>query len=66
VGALQAASPLACWWPDPATVYAVELAVIAAVYIGFAVADGRWRVISLECSVAIAFVVIAAVGITGP
>jgi hypothetical protein len=34
--------------------------------IGFAVADGRWRVIALECSVAMAFVVIAAAGITGP
>ena len=65
MGALQAASPLGFWWLDPATVYAVGLAVIAAVYIGFAVADGRWRVIALECSVAMAFVVIAAAGITG-
>jgi glutamate dehydrogenase/leucine dehydrogenase len=65
VGAIQAASPLGFWWLDPATVYAVGLAVIAAVYIGFAVADGRWRVIALECSVAMAFVVIAAAGITG-
>jgi hypothetical protein len=66
VGAIQAASPLGFWWLDPATVYAVGLAAIAFVYIGFAVADGRWRVIALECSVAIAFVVIAAAGITGP
>src|SRR6266536_1096432 len=65
VGAIQAASPLGFWWLDPATVYAVGLAVIAAVYIGFAVADGRWRVIALECSVALAFVVIAAACITG-
>jgi hypothetical protein len=34
VGVLQAASPLAVWWLDPATVYALGLAVIAAVYIG--------------------------------
>jgi hypothetical protein len=66
VGAIQAASPLGFWWLDPATVYAVGIAVIAAVYIGFAVADGRSRVIALECSVAMAFVVIAAAGITGP
>jgi hypothetical protein len=33
--------------------------------IGFAVADGRWRVIALECSIAMAFVVIGAAGITG-
>jgi hypothetical protein len=65
VGAVQAASPLGFWWLDP-TVYAVGLAVIAAVYISFAVVDGRWRVIALECSVAMAFVVIAAAGITGP
>jgi hypothetical protein len=65
VGAMQAASPLGFWWLDPATVYAVGLAVIAGVYIGFAVADGRWRVIALESSVAMAFVVIGAAGITG-
>ena len=66
VGGIQAATPLAFWWLDPATVYALGLAVIAAVYIGFAVADGRWRVIAVESGVAMAFVVIAAAGITGP
>jgi hypothetical protein len=66
VGAIQAASPLGFWWLDPATVYAFGLAVIAPVYIGFAVADGRWRVIAVESGVAMAFVVIAAAGITGP
>jgi hypothetical protein len=66
VGAVQAASPLGFWCLDPATVYAVGLAVITSVYIGFAVADGRWRVIALESSVAVAFVVIGAAGITGP
>ena len=38
---------------------------IAFVYIGFAVADGRWKVIALETSVAAVFVVIAAAAITG-
>src|SRR5206468_2222286 len=65
VGVLQAASPLAFWWLDSATVYALGLAVIAFVYIGFAVADGRARIILVECGVAIAFVVVAAAGITG-
>lgn len=65
VGALQAASPLAFWWLDPATVYALGLAAIAFVYIGFAVADGRGRVIALESAVALAFVVTGAAGITG-
>jgi hypothetical protein len=66
VGAIQAVSPLGFWWLDPATVYAFGLVVIAPVYIGFAVADGRWRVIAVESGVAMAFVVIAAAGITGP
>ena len=51
-GGIQAASPLAFWWLDAATVYAVGLALIASVYIGFAVADGRWVVIAFETNVA--------------
>jgi hypothetical protein len=66
VGLFQAASPLAFWWLDPATVYALGLAAIAAIYIGFAVADGRTKIIVVECGVALAFVVVAAAGITGP
>jgi hypothetical protein len=65
VGAAQAASPLAFWWLDTAIVYALGLVLIAAVYIGFAVADGRARVIAIESSVASAFVIVAAAGITG-
>jgi hypothetical protein len=64
VGAIQAASPLGFWWLDPAIVYAVGLAVIAFVYVGFAVADGRSRVIALECAVAMAFVVVSLAGVT--
>lgn len=65
MGAIQAATPLGFWWLDPATVYAFGLAVIAPVYIGFAVADGRWKVIAVESGVAMAFVVIATAGVTG-
>ena len=65
-GAIQAAAPLGFWWLDPSTVYALSLALIAAVYIGFAVADGRPRVIAVEAGVAAAFVVVAAAGVTGP
>jgi len=65
VGAIQAATPLAFWWLDPATGYALGLAAIAFVYIGFAVADGRWSVVAVECSVAMTFVVVAAAGVTG-
>jgi hypothetical protein len=66
VGVLQAAAPLGLWWLDPATVYALSLTLIAAVYIGFAVADGRPRVIAVEAGIAAAFVVVAAAGVTGP
>jgi hypothetical protein len=64
-GALQAVSPLGFWWLEPKTVYALGLALIAAVYIGFSVADGRWKVIAAESSVAALFVVIAAVSVSG-
>jgi hypothetical protein len=63
-GCLQAASPLAFPWLDAATVYALGLAAIAAIYIGFAVADGRSTVIAVEVCVASVFVVVAAVGVT--
>ena len=65
VGIVQAATPLAFWWLDNATVYALGLIAIAAVYIGFAVADGRWKVIGVESTVAFTFVVVAAAAITG-
>jgi len=65
VGLGQAATPLVFWWLDAATVYAFGLAVIAAVYIGFAVADGRRVVLVVEIAVAAAFVVIATAGATG-
>ena len=64
-GAIQAASPLALRWLDQATVQALLLALIAAVYIGFAVADGRRKVIAVESTIAGAFVLLAAAGVTG-
>ena len=64
-GVIQAASPLGFVWLEPATVYALGLGVIAAVYVGFAVADGRPHVIAIECVVAAVFVVLASVSFTG-
>jgi hypothetical protein len=64
-GVIQAASPLGFWWLEPKTVYALGLAVIAAVYIGFSVADGRWQVVAAESAVAGFFVVVAAVSVSG-
>ena len=61
IGIFQAFAPLAFWWLDPRVLWAVALAVIAAVYVGFAVADGRPKVIAAEVGVAFAFVVLATV-----
>ena len=63
-GGIQAASPLAFWWLDAATVYALGLVLIAAVYIGLAVADGRWVVIAVETNIAAIFVLVAAAAVT--
>jgi hypothetical protein len=65
VGVLQAATPLAFWWLDGATVYALGLVVIASVYVGFAVADGRPKVIAIESSVTFGFVVVGAAAVIG-
>jgi hypothetical protein len=64
-GAIQAVSPLGFWRLEPKTVYALGLTLIAAAYIGSSVADGRWKVIAAESSVAGFFVVVAAVGVSG-
>jgi hypothetical protein len=64
-GAVQAASPLGFVWLEPATVQALLLCFIAAVYVGFAVADGRPRVIAVECTVAVVFVLLASASVTG-
>jgi hypothetical protein len=64
VGTAQAATPLAFWWLDAATVYALGLVGIAFIYIGFAVADGRRKVLAVESGVTGMFVIVAAAAIT--
>jgi hypothetical protein len=64
IGAVQAASPLIFQWIEPATLHAMYISLIAAVYIGFAVADGRTKVLVVEAAVASVFVLIAAVAVT--
>jgi hypothetical protein len=51
-GVVQAATPLVFWWLDSAIVYALGRAAVAAIYIGFAVTDGRVKVIAVESGVA--------------
>lgn len=62
---MTAAAPLAFWWLPAASVYSMGLVLIAAVYIGFAVADGRRHVIAVEALIAASFIVVAAVATTG-
>lgn len=63
VGIIQAFSPLALWWLDPTLVWALALVIIASIYIGFAVADGRPVVVAAEVGVASGFIILAMVGI---
>ncbi len=58
-----AAAP-AFWWLDLSTFHTLAITLIAAVYIGFAVADGRPRILVVEVGVASAFVVLAAAAVT--
>jgi hypothetical protein len=61
VGILQAVSPVGFWWLDAAVVWAITLVIIASIYVGFAVADGRPIVIAAEVGVAAGFIILAAV-----
>ena len=65
LGVIQGALPFALSWLDPATVYALGLTLIAAVYVGFAVADGRRTVVAVEVGVASGFVAVAVAATTG-
>ena len=56
--------PIGFWWLDLSTGYALIIVLIAAVNIGFAVADGRPKVIAVETCIASVFVVLAAIAVT--
>ncbi len=62
-GVANVVVPLGFWWLDLSTVHALIITLIAAVYIGFAVADGRPMVIAVETCVAAGFFVFAAIGV---
>lgn len=63
VGVLQALSPAGFWWLDADLTWAIGLVIIAPIYIGLAVADGRARIIAVEVAVAAFFVTVAIVAI---
>ena len=60
VTALIAWSPII---PDPLAFHSVCLAVIGAIYVGFAFADGRLAVVIIELTVATGFLVLALLGL---
>jgi hypothetical protein len=62
-GFINVAAPVVLWWLPAATALALTIPLIAGVYIGFAVADGRPKVIAVESCVAGVFLVLAAVSV---
>jgi hypothetical protein len=65
MGVAAVVAPAVIWWLDAATVHGLILAFIPTAYIGFAVADGRPKVIAVESTVAFLFVLLAAAAVTG-
>lgn len=63
-GVAQAAVAMAFWWLAPSTVHALMVTLIAAIYIGFAVSDGRTNVIIVESTVVAAFFIASTVAVT--
>jgi hypothetical protein len=62
-GLVHAFAPFGLWWLAPTLVWSLALVLIASVYIGLAVADGRPRVLVAEVLVTAAFVVFAAIAV---
>ena len=58
--ALLAWSPLI---PDPVAFHTVSLAVIGAIYVGFAFSDGRLAIVIIELTVGTGFIVLALLGL---
>src|SRR5512134_1912654 len=58
--ALIAWSPII---PDPLAFHSVCLAVIGAIYVGFAFSDGRLAIVIIEVTVGTGFVVLALLGL---
>ncbi|HET6268135.1 MAG TPA: DUF6010 family protein [Acidobacteriota bacterium] len=61
-GALTALLAWSPWIPDHVAFHTVALAIIGAIYLGFAFSDGRISIMILEISVGTVFVVLALLG----
>jgi hypothetical protein len=62
-GALTALIGWSSFIPDPLAFHTVTLAVIGAIYVGFAFSDGRLPIVILELSVGTGFLVLAFLGL---
>jgi hypothetical protein len=62
-GALTAWIGWSKFIPDPLAFHTVALAVIGAIYVGFAFSDGRLPIVILELSVGTGFLVLALLGL---
>jgi hypothetical protein len=63
VGLVPAFSPLWFWWLAPTLVWSLALVVIASVYVGFGVADGRPRVLAVEVGVTFALFMLGTIAV---
>lgn len=62
-GGLTALIAWSSFIPDPLAFHSVALAIIGAIYLGFAISDGRLSIMLLELSVGTGFVVLALLGL---
>ena len=62
-GALTALVGWSSFIPDPLAFHTVALAIIGAIYVGFAFADGRLPIMILEVAVGTGFVVLGLLGL---
>lgn len=62
-GGLTALIAWSSFIPDPLAFHSVALAIIGAIYLGFALSDGRLSIMILELSVGTGFVVLALLGL---
>jgi len=62
-GALNAWIAWSSFIPDPLAFHSISLAVIGAIYLGFAFLDGRPSIVILELSAATGFLVLALLGL---
>jgi hypothetical protein len=63
IGVAQVAATSGFWWLDLSTVHALMIVLIAAVYVGFAVSDGRTNVFAVESAIVAVFFLAAAIAL---